>query len=143
KEALRKKAEEVPLLLVAFCKENLGKQVGNGECWALADQALRARGLRRPTRGLRVWGRKIDVEKEELREGDHAEEPTAKFSNGTWPGPEHTSVIVKANRKTIVVAQQNWGGKKTVSEMEFDPSTLVSGELMFYRPVDLPPLEAK
>jgi uncharacterized protein (DUF2147 family) len=143
KEAQRKKAEEIPIQLVAFCKDNLGKQVGNGECWTLADQAFRACGIKRPTNDLRVWGRKIDFEKEKLQEGDIVEYRTAKFSNGTWTGPEHTSVIVKASRKTIVVAQQNWGGKKTVSEMEFDPSTLVSGELTFYRPVDPPPAVEK
>jgi uncharacterized protein (DUF2147 family) len=80
KEAQRKKAEEIPIQLVAFCKDNLGKQVGNGECWTLADQAFRACGIKRPTNDLRVWGRKIDFEKEKLQEGDIVEYRTAKFS---------------------------------------------------------------
>lgn len=133
-EAAEKRAREIPLKLVAFCKENLGKQVGNGECWTLANEAFKAVGLKRPGSDIRVWGRLIDHEKEKLQEGDIAEYRTAKFSNGTWTGPEHTSVVVKVNRKSIVVAQCNWGGNKNVTEMEFDPSTLVSGELKFYRP---------
>lgn len=133
-EAAKKRAEEIPVKLVAFCRENLGKQVGNGECWTLANEAFRACGLKRPGGQLRVWGRLIDLKTEKLQAGDIAEYRSAKFSNGTWTGPEHTSVVVEAKRDSIVVAQQNWAGKKTVSEMEFDPETLVSGELMFYRP---------
>jgi len=133
-EAAAKRAREIPVMLVAYCKEQMGKQVGNGECWTLADEAFKACGLKRPGRDLRVWGRLVDHKNEKLQDGDIAEYRTAKFSNGTWTGPEHTAVVVKVNRKSIVVAQCNWGGNKNVTEMEFDPDTLVSGELMFYRP---------
>ena len=133
-EAAKKRAAEIPVKIVAFCKQNLGKQVGNGECWTLANEAFKANGLKRPGKDLRIWGRQIDHKTEKLQPGDIAEYRSAKFSNGSWTGPEHTAVVVEVKRKTVVIAQCNWAGNKNVTEMEFDPASLVSGELMFYRP---------
>ena len=47
--------------IVAFVKTNKGKQVGNGECWTLANEAFKAAEAKRPAgKGLRVWGRVVD-----------------------------------------------------------------------------------
>ncbi len=129
------RAIEVPARLVAYCKEKMGVQVGNGECWTLADEAFKACGLKRPGNDLRVWGRKLDLKTDKPQPGDIAEFRTAKFSDGSLTGPEHTAVVVgTAKRKRVVIAEQNWSGVKKVHEREMDPEGLLSGELMFYRP---------
>ena len=128
-------AEELPLMLVAFCKQNMGKQVGNGECWTLANEAFRSCGLARPGGDNRVWGRLLDLKQEKLAPGDIVEYRNAKFSNGSSTGPAHTSVVVKGGRRgSATIAEQNWSGHKTVREAPFDSRTLIEGEVMVYRP---------
>ena len=129
------RAAEITVKLTAFCKENLGKQVGNGECWTLANEAFNACGLHRPTGNLRVWGRLLDFKKEKLQAGDIVEYRSAVFAGGSHTGPEHTSVIVKVDRHgAATIAQQNWSGNKNVTEAGFNPEDLQSGEIMIYRP---------
>jgi len=131
----RRRAAELPLKLVAFCKSNLGKQVGNGECWTLADQAFKSCGLKRPDGESRVWGRLLDLKNEQIEAGDIVEYRNAKFSNGSRTGPFHTSVVVKGGRRgKATIAEQNWGDNKTVREAPFDAGDLVEGEVMVYRP---------
>jgi hypothetical protein len=133
-EAAKVRAVEIPVKLTAFCKEHLGKQVGNGECWTLADEAFKACGLKRPGGDMRVWGRLLDLKKEKIQAGDIVEYRSAKFSDGSFTGPEHTSVVIKGGRRGVVVAHQNWSGNKTVSEAGFDPDSLTAGKVMVYRP---------
>ena len=135
--AAAKRAIEVPAKIVAYCKSQVGKQVGNGECWTLADECFKACGLKRPGSDMRVWGRKLDLSKEKPQPGDIAEYRSAAFSNGGRTGPEHTAVVTGVGKKkgVVIIAEQNWGGVKKVHEAELDPASLVSGELMFYRPL--------
>jgi hypothetical protein len=133
-EAAKKRAAEIPVNMEAYCKRQLGKQVGNGECWTLADEAFKACNLQRPGGDGRVWGRLLDLKKDKVQAGDIVEFRSAKFSNGFFTGPEHTAVVVKGGRRGIVVAEQNWGGNKTVRENEIDPNSLISGKIMVYRP---------
>ena len=83
---------------------------------------------------MRVWGRLLDLKKEKMQAGDIVEYRSAKFSNGTTTGPEHTAVVVKGGRRKATIAEQNWSGHKTVRESEFDSGALISGEVMVYRP---------
>ena len=135
--AAAKRAIEVPAKIVAYCKGQVGKQVGNGECWTLADECFKSCGLKRPGSDMRAWGRKLDLSKEKPQPGDIAEYRSAKFSNGSMSGPEHTAVVTGLAKKkgVLIIAEQNWGGVKKVHETELDPAGLVSGELMFYRPL--------
>lgn len=133
-EENRRRAVELPLKLVAFCKDRLGKKVGNGECWTLADEAFKACGLKRPDGEVRVWGRLLDLKEEEIEAGDIVEFRSARFSDGTRTGPEHTAVVVKGGRRErATIAEQNWG-EKTVREAPFDAGALLEGEVMVYRP---------
>ena len=121
--------------LVAFCRANSGKAVGNGVCWTLADEAFRACGLRRPGREPRVWGRLLDLKKEQPLPGDIIEFRHARFPDAIT-GPEHTAIIIATRSKgRILIAEQNWNDIKRVTEREMDPAALISGELMFYRPL--------
>lgn len=134
-EENRRRSVELPLKLVAFCKSNLYKQVGNGECWTLADEAFKSCGLERPAGQSRVWGRLLDLKQENIEAGDIVEFRSAKFSNGSHTGPNHTAVVIKGGRLgKATIAEQNWGGKKTVRETLFDAGTLTEGEVMVYRP---------
>lgn len=135
KEENERRAVEIPLKIVAFCKDRLGKKVGNGECWTLADEAFKTCGLKRPGSNNRVWGRLLDLKTEKMEPGDIVEYRSAEFSDGSRTGPVHTSVVVKGGRRErATIAEQNWGGDKTVREASFDAGELVSGELMVYRP---------
>ena len=42
--------------------------------------------------------------------------------------------MIKGGKRGIMIAEQNWGGNKTVHEAEFKPKGLVSGGIMIYRP---------
>lgn len=132
--AAKQRAAEIPVKMAAYCKQQLGKKVGNGECWTLADEAFKACGLKRPGKDLRVWGRLLDLKKEKMQAGDIVEYRSAKFSNGSTTGPEHTAVVVKGGKRKATIAEQNWGGNKTVRETEFHADMLVDGEIMVYRP---------
>lgn len=134
KEATARRAAEIPEMITKFCKGKLGKQVGNGECWTLADEAFKACGLKRPGADMRVWGKIVDHQKEKLQPGDIVEFRSARFSDGSYTAPEHTAVVVKGGKRGIVVAEQNWGGNKTVHERPMDLGGLVSGTLIIYRP---------
>ena len=133
-EAEAKRIAEIPAKMEAYCRSQMGVQVGNGECWTLADEAFKACGLKRPGDDMRVWGRLVDWKKEALLPGDIVEYRTAKFSNGNSTGPEHTAVVTKGGKRGMMIAEQNWGGNKTVHEAPFNPKELVSGEMMIYRP---------
>jgi hypothetical protein len=43
-------------------------------------------------------------------------------------------VAVKGGKRKATIAEQNWGGNKTVRETEFNADMLVDGEIMVYRP---------
>lgn len=128
-------AAEARLKIAAFCKNNMGKQVGNGECWTLADEAFKASGAERPAGQSRVWGRLVDFEKEPIEPGDVVEFLAAQISGYGTTGPNHTAVVVKGGRRgQCTVAEQNWGGVKKVRETSLDLRGLVSGQVMVYRP---------
>lgn len=134
-EETRRRSVELPLKLVAFCKSNLAKKVGNGECWTLADEAFKSCGLVRPGGQNRVWGRLLDLKKEKIEAGDIVEFRSAKFSDGNHTGPFHTAVVVKGGRGgNATIAEQNWSGNKTVREAPFDAGALTEGEVMVFRP---------
>ncbi len=134
-EKNRRREVALPLKLVAFCKSNLKKQVGNGECWTLADEAFKSCGLERPNGENRVWGRLLDLKKEKIEAGDIIEYRNARFSDGSRTGANHTAVVIKGGqREKAVIAEQNWGGSKTVRESTFDAGNLIEGEVMVYRP---------
>jgi hypothetical protein len=128
-------AAERPGKIASFCKENMGKQVGNGECWTLADEAFKACGAERPAGESRVWGRLVDFGKEPIEPGDVVEFRAAQITGYGTTGPFHTAVVVKGGRRgQCTVAEQNWSGVKKVRETSLNLRGLVSGEVRVYRP---------
>jgi hypothetical protein len=148
--------------IVDFAKANVGQQVTNGECAALAFEALKHSGGRTknafkdyPAIGDYVWG--AFVYSLEIKDGKQQEEVgkgtqilpgdimqfrDAKFkgkkAKGTysWSTPHHTAVIVSVNtKKEVGVLHQNVEGKKIVMEKTFQLNDLQAGWVRIYRPV--------
>jgi hypothetical protein len=146
--------------VLAFAKSQVGKQVGNGECWTLANEAVKAAGAKSsfdfadaPNKGDYVWGdfvygleAKAKGETGALKDvkpGDVVQFRDAKFvarqgnRTTTTTASHHTAVVLKADRaaKTITVLHQNWSGNKTVAEATLPLAGLQAGWIKVYRPV--------
>src|SRR5260370_41903892 len=97
-------AEAAPALnqkVLQFARSQMGRQVGNGECWTLADQALRVAGAHRPGTagyGSYVFGKRIS--RQALQPGDVIQFEGVTFThtdpNGSWSSnsfPHHTAIV--------------------------------------------------
>jgi hypothetical protein len=135
----------VPLLnqrVLAFAAERLGQQVGNGECWTLADEALKSAGARRAD--VYIFGRALRTGERALP-GDVIQFTSVRLVGRkrnytmTLGTPNHTAVIreVKGPR-SYEVLHQNFGAPgKTVSKADVDLEDLAEGDVKIYRPVPL------
>jgi hypothetical protein len=130
-----------PLLnqhILEFAASRIGQQVGNGECWTLADEALKAVGAGHAS--AYVWGRAL-APSEEVYPGDVIQFTSVKLENGRgrqqFGTPNHTAIVKRPVSPGIyVILHQNWGkAGRTVSELEIDLSTKTAGEFVIYRPV--------
>lgn len=125
-------AKEAREKIAQFAKDQYGNQVGNGECWTLANQAYKEAGVKRPGPGIRDWGRVIDWKKEAPQPGDIVEMVNAEFPNGK-SGAEHTAIVVESKRRGVItVYHQNWKGKKVTKE-DFDLRRLSGGTVTLLR----------
>jgi hypothetical protein len=116
-----------------FAQSKLGQQVGRGECWDLANEALIAAGAQ-PANGY-TFGTVVT----QPIPGDIIQFYNARFeSNGSWHqmgSPHHTAIIEKVQGNTITMLHQNVNGNRTVQRMTLDLSTKTSGSYTFYRPM--------
>ncbi|BCX47788.1 SH3 domain-containing protein [Haloferula helveola] len=127
-------ADEARAKVLEFAESHLGKPVGNGECWTLANQAYVAAKISRPGGDQRVWGREIDYEKEEILPGDIIEIKEATFTGGLKVPNQHTAIICKATRRgDLEVLEQNTGGRKFVTRGAISLRALESGTVRIYR----------
>lgn len=114
---------------------NEGKKVGDGECWALANESFKAAGKRRPGRDLRVWGRLVDYRRESIQADDVIEFQSAYFSEGIITGAYHSAVVIQSGTgNRFTVAEQKFNRQKKVSFRKMTLDTLVSGKVQVYRP---------
>jgi hypothetical protein len=142
--------------VVAYCEQRKGKQVGSGECAALAEQALaavgaRGRGPDNPNPGDYTWGRLVFVLKgegnkavpegksEDLQPGD-----IIQFRNAKWEGkgysmgfPGHTAIIAGLEDKgqTLKILHQNVNGQRVVVEGTLRLGDIKQGWIRVYRPM--------
>jgi hypothetical protein len=157
-------AKEPPLgaKVVAFCEQNKGQQVGNGQCSTLASLALKEAGAKRrgkdhPNEGDYTWGELVftlkaepagpkgEGKRSEIRPGDIIQFRDVKFAGkrasgkGTYSqsAPHHTAIVqhVEDGGATIKILHQNFAGKQVVQEMTMKLNDLKEGWLRFYRPV--------
>lgn len=117
-----------------FATNNIGNQIGRGECWDLADQALRQSGAE-PARGY-TFGDRIDVE--DVIPGDILQFTTVRVDEpGYWVvmgTPNHTAVVQAVGEQRLFILQQNFDGKRYVTTFEFNPDSVTSGTLEAFRP---------
>jgi hypothetical protein len=101
-----------------------GMQVGNGECWTLAFEALNYAHAKRPGQdGLSTnqFGKKVALSS--IKPGDILQFENVNFKhtspNGSWSTssfPHHTAIVLSVNGKQITVLHQNVGGNRTVQQ---------------------------
>lgn len=124
--------------VLQFAQDNLGKKVSNGQCWDLAERALRKAGAKTSNTyydGNKqkfgdadyVWGKKIA--QNELKAGDIIQfrdyEVKLKKPNGAWitvGRPHHTAIMESKNSDgSITVIEQNV--KSTYASASFEKPT--------------------
>jgi hypothetical protein len=119
--------------VLAFAQSKLGQQVGNGECWTLANEALIAAGAK-PANGY-TFGQVVT----QPVPGDIIQFYNARFeSNGSWHqmgSPHHTAIIEQVQGTRITMLHQNVNGIRTVQRMTLDLATKTSGSYTIYRPM--------
>jgi len=124
--------------VLTFVETHLGQQVGRGECWDLADQALD--GARAQWDGAFRFGRLIDAQ--EALPGDVMQfwQVKLRYERDGYQYREsmqqHTAVIYEVlgpGRFRIAHQNNSFSGRK-VGVSELDLSTVVKGKIMIYRP---------
>ena len=117
--------------IVAFASKNKGKRVGDGECWGLINLAYRSAGIRH--RGGRVWGRRVNWQKEGVRPGDIIEFEYARYPYA-YTDANHTAIIMKVvDHDSVLVAHQHWNGRYEVTTTAIPLTYLRSGKQIVYR----------
>jgi hypothetical protein len=151
--------------LASWCESQMGRQVGDGECWTLASDGLKAvaancsaRGVEpcMPSQsyihGIAVYtlvpasvpdpnpGRSV-IEAGVVR-GDIVQILSAHFESEDgrrqmWAGdPDHTAVITNVDGNgALHVVEQNVGGVKKVRTGSYDLSEMFKGEVRIFRAV--------
>jgi len=150
--------------IVQFCRENNGKQVGAGNCYALAAKALSAAGAKPrflnpdyPGKEDHVWGKLVMYQEatttglkrtgtgKDIQPGD-----VIQFRDTKWEGKKttgkgnyslsfghHTAVVsaVEKDGNLVRIYHQNFGGKKFVTEGSLTLDDLKAGWIRVYRPI--------
>jgi hypothetical protein len=138
-------AEASPTLnqkVVQFAKARMGKQVGNGECWTLAADALSAAGAHRPGTagyGVYVFGKQIS--RKALQSGDVIQFENVRFEHRGPDGakswnefPHHTAIVTGVQGNRITLLHQNVNGKRTVQTGVIDMADFQRGTMRYFRP---------
>jgi hypothetical protein len=133
--------------VVRNARSQLGQKVGDGECWTLADQSLRAAGARRPGRdgmATYVFGRRLGS-RDALRPGDVLQFENARFEHQNPGGgsswfdmPHHTAIVGQVRGKVVTIYQQNFGNTADEKRVRTDTINLaerVRGTVTAFRPI--------
>jgi hypothetical protein len=127
-----------------FARSKMGQQVGNGECWTLAYQALDAAGAKRPGQdGLQLYQFGKVVNLRAVVPGDVLQFENVNFKhtnpNGSWSSssyPHHTAIVSAVSGARITLLNQNVGGNRTVQVSTIDLNDrLPGGTLTAYQAV--------
>ena len=135
-DELRKVSSTYGPKIVAYCQANLGKKVGDGECWTLGRLSFESAGCAPPI--SKNFGQEIPLS--EAAPGDvlQMESCVFEYPDGrkAMAGfPDHTAVVCDYPRGNVIpVLEQN---PKPVSYGSYDFTGLKSGSFKLYRA--LPP----
>lgn len=123
--------------ILQFAVQNLGKQVGNGQCWTLAADALEYAGAK-PANEY-VFGEEILARS--ALPGDILQFESARFVGADYwmqmGYPHHTAILYAVAGTRMIVLNQNVNGTMIVQPTVIDLADLRSGTITFYRA--LPP----
>ncbi len=134
--------------ILDYVKSVMGKQVGRGECWDLADQALHyahAKFDKSSEKTLYIFGRSYKPETEKIMPGDIIQfyNVEIRYQEGNMILTEklahHTAIVFKVeNDLDITLAHQNtsYTGRK-VGISKINLNNIRKGKLYFYRPIPL------
>jgi hypothetical protein len=127
----------VPLLnrrVLQYSLSQMGRKVGNGECWTLAAQALRQSGARGANNFN--FGREIALAK--IQPGDILQFKSARFEFGRsyyfFGTPDHTVIVSDVQGSKVSILHQNFG-KKIVTKLTIDFKNMTKGKVWAWRPV--------
>ncbi|MDA0832845.1 MAG: hypothetical protein O2955_07685 [Planctomycetota bacterium] len=151
--------------VLEFSRKNIGREVGNGECSGLAEEALDAAGAKSyrafdesPQEGDLVWGELTYVLeiKESKRVAEKMADPAVRsgdivqLRDVLFEGqiksrpykmftPQHTAVInfISKDGTKWNVIQQSVNGRKKVAKGIYNLNDLKKGSIRVYRPVPL------
>jgi hypothetical protein len=126
--------------IITYVNSKMNKKVDRGECWDLANQALKLVGAKWD--GKYVYGNKVDPYTDCIYPGDIIQFEGVKAKKEVKGGQaiekmgHHTAIIYAVKSKGVyVLAHQNtsaWG--KKVGTSELDLKTIVKGRYMIYQP---------
>ena len=147
--------------VLAFCRSNLDRKVGNGECSTLATQALasaKAAGMGKDAPGVGdyVWGKQMALIEAGrkgvaglenlalLKPGDIVQFRNVRLEGSShnggkgryWmAGAHHTAVVAEVDegQAALKVIHQNWGAKVVRQDVMY-LGDLVKGWMRIYRP---------
>ncbi len=128
--------------ILSFVDSVMGKTVGSGECWDLAQEALDLNGADwdRPIN----FGRLLNPARDEILPGDIMQLKSVRLI-ATLPGgmtmyqtlgaPDHTAIIIKVEgRNRYRIAHQNSENRRYVVTSALDLNNMKSGAYWIYRP---------
>ncbi|KAH6719905.1 putative altered inheritance of mitochondria protein 3 [Leptodontidium sp. MPI-SDFR-AT-0119] len=150
--------------IASWSESQMGLKVGNGECWTLANEALKAIAAtctshnQEPCMASQslVHGHVLytyiplqsrqpvpagGILEAGVARGDVVQILKARFEsgNGGWQtagDPDHTAVVTGVDADgSVRVVEQNVGGKKVVMRGRYDMAEMVSGEVRIFRAV--------
>jgi hypothetical protein len=130
-----------PLLnqkVLAYAQAHLGQEVGNGECWTLVDEAVKAAGADTSGDGQCVFGRPIALSA--VIPGDLLQFEKVHFEHreggrsSSQDMPHHSAIVSAVEGRKVTVLNQNVNGSRKVQYSTFNLDDLQRGSLQAYRP---------
>jgi hypothetical protein len=126
--------------ILKYVKSVEGKKVDRGECWDLANQALKL--VNADWDKAFVYGDKLDPMKDEIFPGDLIQFDNIKIQytkeNATYTETmdQHTAIIYKVlGNGVFEIAHQNTGfSDRKVGVSKLNINYIIKGEIFFYRP---------
>jgi hypothetical protein len=125
--------------VVSFAMANLGTQVGDGQCWTLVDQALKAAGADTSGDAACIWGNPIGLDA--IVPGDVLQFENVRFQGATPGGgwyfqdfPHHSAIVYSVDGTKITMLNQNVNGDMTVQFTTIDLADWQSGTISAFEP---------
>ena len=141
--------ENIPIInqqIVGYTEKVIGKSIGRGECWDLADYVLTATDAefdKSSNKTLYIFGELYDPDQESILPGDiiQFQDVEVKEKEGniiyTSNYKHHTAIVYQVlNKKRIKLAHQNTSfSARTVGVNVLNLEDVSKGRMFFYHPI--------